>query len=84
MKFSSLKILSASIQQLVNSTDLIKLRMLKDRKNRPCSPDESRDESKDRWTFERSGTQILSNRGFTQTELMRIYFINPTGIFDSF
>ncbi len=35
----------------------------------------NRDESKDRWKSDRPGTQILYIRGFTQTELMRIFFV---------
>jgi hypothetical protein len=35
----------------------------------------NRDESKDQWKFDRSGTQILSIRGFTQTESMRFFFV---------
>jgi len=36
------------------------------------------DESSDRWKFDQPGTQILLYRGFTQNELMRIFFV-PTG-----
>jgi SOS response regulatory protein OraA/RecX len=35
----------------------------------------NRDESSDRWKFDQSGTQILLYRGFTQIELMRIFFV---------
>jgi len=31
-------------------------------------------ESQDRWKFDQPGTQILYYRGFTQTELVRIFF----------
>ena len=34
-----------------------------------------RDESFDRWKSDRSGTQILLIRGFTQTESMRIFYV---------
>ncbi len=34
----------------------------------------NRDESSDRWKFDQPGTQILLYRGFTQIELMRIFF----------
>ena len=33
------------------------------------------DESKDQWKFDRSGAQILSIRGFTQTESMRFFCV---------
>ena len=37
----------------------------------------NRDESQDRWKFDQPGTQILLYRGYTQYELVRIFFV-PT------
>ena len=35
-----------------------------------------RGESSDRWKFDQPGTQILLYRGFTHTELVRIFFVS--------
>lgn len=35
----------------------------------------NRDESHDRWKFDQPGTQILLYRGYTQYELVRIFFV---------
>ncbi len=62
------------IHQLVNSTENIKPSKLFMAAKAGLVVPVIRDESKDRWKFDRPGTQILLIRGFTQMELMRIFF----------